>query len=77
MALQLMILPHMPRTGIQGHVRISLMRPNCTKQVLMIADGLKSKSFLAATPYLTILATFAQMVPLLEMIMSQNMQGIL
>jgi hypothetical protein len=49
MALQLMILPHMPRTGIQGHVRISLMRPNCMKQVLMIADGLNFKSFIAAT----------------------------
>jgi len=26
--------------GISGHVRISLMKPNCMKQVPMIADGL-------------------------------------
>ena len=47
------------------------------KQVLMIVDGLNLKSFLAATPYLTIRATFAPMAPLPAMIMSLNMQGIL
>jgi hypothetical protein len=77
MALQLMILPHMPRTGIQGHVQILLMRPNYMKQVPTIADGLNFKSFIAATQYLKIRASYAPMVPLPAMSTSQNMHGIL
>jgi hypothetical protein len=47
------------------------------KLVPMIADGLKLMSFNAATPYLKIRASYAPMVPLPAMIMSQNMQIIL
>jgi hypothetical protein len=47
------------------------------KLVPMIADGLNLMSFNAATPYLKIRASFARTVPLLEMIMSQNIERIL
>ena len=71
--LQLAILPQVLMMGISGHVRISLMRPNCMKLVPMIVNGWKCIRQIVALLHPRIRAAFSQIVPLPAIIMSQDM----
>jgi hypothetical protein len=71
--LQLVILPQVLMMGISGHVRISLMRPNCMKLVPMIVNGWKCIRQIVALLHPRIRAAFSQIVPLPAIIMSQDM----
>jgi hypothetical protein len=53
------------------------MRPSCMKLVPMNVENKSFTSLIAATLHPRIRASFARMVPLLGMIMSQNMQDFL